>query len=142
MTRDDGYNPMRWRCDVHGCFNDLCRPRIEEFAEDLPGRISFSDVDGVVEINGHFLFLEFKHPERGSVKTGQRILFEKLTSLSDRVSVLVIKGDAKTMNLSAMQVVRAGKFAEERAISLADVKRGIRSWAKRARATQYATKAT
>jgi len=57
---NNGHNPMRWDCQKQGCFNKKKRPRIEMFAECLPGKIAVGDVDGLVEIKGNFLFLEFK----------------------------------------------------------------------------------
>ena len=44
---ENGYNPLRWDCQKQGCFNKKKRPKIEEFAECLPGKISFGDIDGI-----------------------------------------------------------------------------------------------
>ena len=41
----NGYNPMKWDCGTRGCFNAIRRPKIEVFAEVLPGRIAMSDID-------------------------------------------------------------------------------------------------
>ena len=49
---------MRWDCSASGCFNVKRRPKVEQFADALPGRVSFGDVDGIVEINGWFLMIE------------------------------------------------------------------------------------
>jgi hypothetical protein len=59
MTESPGHNPIRWDCR-NGCFNELMRPKIEAFAECFPRNIGMMDIDGTVELNGHFLFLEFK----------------------------------------------------------------------------------
>lgn len=71
----DGFNPMKWDCEERGCFNRKMRPKLEEFAACLPGRIAFTDVDGIVEIGGRFLMLEWKS-RPGRIATGQRIMFE------------------------------------------------------------------
>ena len=76
-----GFNPMRWDCGRSGCFNQKRRPKIEIFADCLPGRIGFTDVDATVEINRHFLFLEFKAGPH--LPTGQRIYFEQLTRVAE-----------------------------------------------------------
>ena len=68
-----GFNPLRWDCDHQGCFNKLKRPKIEVFADCFPGRINFGDVDGIVEINGYLLILEWK-PERIELSRGQGIM--------------------------------------------------------------------
>lgn len=46
----DGTNPLRWDCVSRGCFNRLCRPKIELFAACFPGRIAMSDIDATVEV--------------------------------------------------------------------------------------------
>jgi len=42
-----------------------------------PSRIRISDIDGIVERNGHFLVLDLKHPNT-TLNTGQRILYQQL----------------------------------------------------------------
>lgn len=61
---DNGYNPMQWNCERQGCFNVKKRPKIEMFADCLPRKISFSDIDGIVEINGNLLLLEWKDHQK------------------------------------------------------------------------------
>ena len=68
MNKPLGYNPLRWDCGKSGCFNKILRPRIEEFAGCFPGRISLSDIDGIVEVGGFFLLLEWKAKFVGSLK--------------------------------------------------------------------------
>jgi len=93
----NGYNPMRWRCEDRGCFNVKKRPKIEKFCDCFPGRISLSDIDGVVEINGRFLLLEWKEDPK-EIPTGQRIMFGWLTAAPNRqFTVLCVAGDAETM---------------------------------------------
>ena len=60
MSAVAGYNPLRWNCDDRGCYNVKHRPKIEFFAGALPGKIAMTDVDATTEVNGHFLFLEWK----------------------------------------------------------------------------------
>ena len=127
-----GYNPMRWDCAKSGCYNKLLRPRIEEFAECFPGRIAMSDVDGVVEIAGHFLFLEWK-ANGGSVSTGQRIMFERLTSLSRKVTVIVVKGHPREMTIDDVQVFHCGLGATPETCDFNELKTRIRAWTDRAR---------
>jgi hypothetical protein len=59
-------------------------------SDTLPGKLGFTDIDGVMERHGYFLFLEKK---RVGVKipTGQRILFEKLSQLP-KTTVLIFWG--------------------------------------------------
>ena len=56
------------------------------------GRIRPTDIDGVVERNGYFLFLEGK-PAGGEITKGQEILFKKLTENFKSASVLILFGE-------------------------------------------------
>ncbi len=60
------------------------------FSDALPGSLGFSNIDGVIERKGYFLFLEKKRAG-AKVPTGQRILLEKL-SLQPKTTVLVFWG--------------------------------------------------
>lgn len=124
-----GRNPMRYNCDASGCFNLKHRPKIEEFAECLPGRIAFSDIDAITEVNGHFLLQEWKsHP--GELPIGQRIMFERLTGSSrGRFTVLVVVGDAETMSVRFAATIYAGRNYGLQDSNLDDVKDRIRRWA-------------
>ena len=58
MTKaQNGFNPLRWNCEERGCFNLQKRPKIEVFSACFRGKISFGDVDGIVEISGNFPIL-------------------------------------------------------------------------------------
>lgn len=122
-----GYNPMRWDCEKQGCFNLKKRPKIEEFADCLPRNISFSDIDARVELNSSFLEIEWK-PAPIDLATGQRIMFTRLTK-SCPVTVLVIAGDAETMEVTHMASFYLGKFKEWQPANLDDVKKKISRWA-------------
>src|SRR5512132_3856378 len=95
MISANGYNRLRWDCLRRGCFNLKRSPKIEVFAACFPGRIHFGDVDGIVEINGNALLLEWKS-EAHELPTGQRMLYERLTQ-SGLCSAMIIVGDAETM---------------------------------------------
>jgi hypothetical protein len=127
---DNGYNPMRWDCQKQGCFNKKKRPRIELFAESLPGRIALGDVDGMVEIEGNFLFLEFK--EHSTIPRGQRILYQRLTRLAPAV-VLVIEADIEQMDIYGISYVVNGSIEPQIPMDLNRLKEIIKSWATWAR---------
>ena len=97
-----GYNPMRWNCDKSGCYNIKHRPKIEIFADVWPGRISIGDVDGIVEIQGKGLLLEWKS-HNGQIPTGQRIMYQRLTT-GMLLTVFCVYGDAETMDVFANKV--------------------------------------
>ncbi|HYW80505.1 MAG TPA: hypothetical protein VE890_13060 [Thermoguttaceae bacterium] len=126
MSHDNGANPMRWDCQRQGCFNAKKRPKIEQFADCLPGRIAFTDVDGLVEINGNLLLIEWK--DHQSVSTGQRILFERLTRFSPAV-VLIVEGDAETMAVESIAIAYDGRIDPPAQADLDGLRKLIREWA-------------
>ena len=126
MSRDNGYNPMRWNCEKQGCFNLKKRPKIEMFADCLPGRIAFTDVDALTEICGNLLYLEWKeHQELG---IGQRILFERMTRLCP-AAVIIVEGDAEYMTVSSICTVWDGVIGPRQPANLEDLQAQIRMWA-------------
>jgi hypothetical protein len=122
-----GYNPLRWDCEVKGCFNKKKRPKIEILADSLPGRCCFGDVDAIAEINGRGLFIEWK-ATAGSVPTGQKILHERLTK-TGLLSTIVVAGNAETMEVHHMAKFFMGKWIDWNPATLDDVKSSISSWA-------------
>jgi hypothetical protein len=101
-------NPMRWDCeDGKNCFNRLMRPKIEVFAECLPGKCQFTDVDGLTEVNGYGLLLEWKSSP-GVIVRGQSLAYERLTK-TGLIYVLVLAGDAETMRVTHKITWRDGK---------------------------------
>lgn len=127
-TPSNGYNPMRYKCDASGCYNLKHRPKIEMFAGCLPGKIAVTDVDGTVEVNGRFLFLEFKSGQPRDIPIGQRIYFERLTSLSPRITAAVICADAETMECRAINVVRRGRWSGWEITNLQSLQERIQAW--------------
>ncbi len=127
MSLDNGYNPMRWDCATSGCFNLKKRPKIERFADCLPGRIAFSDIDGIAEINGNLLLLEWK--DHLCLNTGQRILFERLTRLCP-ATVLIVEGDAEQMTVDAIRTVWRGQISPAEADDIDGLRLRIQQWSR------------
>lgn len=122
-----GFNPMRWNCELSGCFNIEQRAKIEVFAECLPGKIAMGDIDATVEVNGHFLFFEFKTSPR-HIPTGQRIYFQRLTRLSKKITVVLIYADPKTMDCYEFCTIDEGQIGQWADCTLDEVKRRLREW--------------
>jgi len=125
MSHDNGANPMRWDCRTQGCFNLKKRPKIERFADCLPGRIAFTDVDGLTELCGNFLYLEWK--SHGDLGAGQRILFERMTALCP-ATVLVVEGDAEHMTVRTLRIAWDGTIGPPRTANIEDLRTAIREW--------------
>ncbi len=128
MTSTGGYNPMRWDCEDRGCWKVKCSPKIEYFAHALPRKLAFTDLDGTAEVNGHFLFLEWKS-HGGDIPTGQRIFFERLTKLSTNISVVIVAGDPETMEVWKVKYAHNGTFSDWRDCDLESLYERIQRWA-------------
>jgi hypothetical protein len=124
-----GYNPLRHSCEEDGCYNVKHRPKIEFFAGALPGKIAMTDVDATTEVNGHFLFLEFKSGEPRDIPMGQRIYFQRLTGLSDRITCVVVCGDAETMSITHTLVIHAGRLRKWEPCDLEGLFERVQRWA-------------
>jgi hypothetical protein len=114
-------------CERDGCFNIHRRPKIEEFAECLPGRLAFSDIDGITEVCGKFLLIEWKSSQ-APLPTGQRIMFERMTC-TGQFTVLVVHGNAETMEVVAVATVWLGRVLPWEPIALSGLKDLICQWA-------------
>jgi hypothetical protein len=84
----------------HQCTDDTCYLQLLPWWDDIcdcfdnPNKahpIRPTDIDGMVEINGHFLFLEEKSAG-ASVPHGQRVAYERMTALAPgRVTVMFVR---------------------------------------------------
>ena len=122
-----GFNPMTWDCEKRGCFNVLRRPKIEVFADCFPRKCNFGDVDGLIELSGHFCLLEWKG-DGGSLRAAQEISFKRFTSMPGNF-VIVVEGNAETMQVKRMSRFWAGRQRGWRDVGLDAVKEELCHWA-------------
>lgn len=120
------FNPMRWDCKVKGCFNVKQRPKIELFHDCFPGKISFGDIDAIVEINGKALMLEWKSVPM-VLAGGQRIMHERLTA-GGMISVLCVAGDAEHMTVTHKGVFYKGRWTGWNECSFEELRVSIKKW--------------
>lgn len=64
--------------DINKYMSAAINKRLERFI--LPGKVSFSDIDGILEKNGKFLALEHKY-HNDEIPLGQKILLENLSDV-------------------------------------------------------------
>ena len=77
---------LRWKCDERGCYTAQL-PNWDEDIKCFPRGIQPTDIDGMVEIHGKFLFIE----EKGAgvnMGVGQSLAFRRLSQLPG-VSVIL-----------------------------------------------------
>lgn len=123
----NGYNPLRWDCELDGCFNKKLRPKIEMFADCFPGKISFGDVDGLVEISGAFVLMEWK-ADGGSLGRGQGIAFTNFSKFQNCL-VIVVNGNPETMAVDGFSYFWKGKQEAYQRHDLDGLRSFIKRWA-------------
>ncbi len=69
---------MRWQCATTGCW---LQRRTDPVIFDgcFPPGVGMGDIDGIVELDGHFLVVEFKR--NGRVPAGQATMHRRLVGL-------------------------------------------------------------
>jgi len=127
-----GFRSFGYSCEQSGCFNQKHRMKFGIFYDALPGKISCTDVDATVEVNGSFLFLESKSGEPRPLPTGQRLYFERLTALSQRITAVILCGDCENMEFHALLVVHNGRIGDWQPTTTEILQQRIRRWALRA----------
>lgn len=111
MARTDGKKMTGYRSEHfrHQCSRDGCYveqlPDWGEVIECFPRKIRPTDIDGMVEINNHFLFLEEKRCG-ASIEYGQLLAFKRLSSLPNATVVIFRPGTESELEV---QVLAAGK---------------------------------
>lgn len=132
MSLPINYNPIHHDCENGGCWNKQYRPNIEFFYHALPRKITMSDIDGVVEVNGSVLFLEWKS-HAGELPTGQRILAERLTQISTKITYVVVQHDpGNPMAVESVKVAYAGKFTDWQPCDMEGLFERVKRWAEKA----------
>jgi len=127
------HNKMGWRCSVQGCFNQVKRPKIETFEGCFPRNMNFGDVDGKIELNGHFGLLEWKSPGV-PLQLAQHISLVRFTLQSSwngvqGNAVFVVEGNAETMEVARYDTVWKGVFTREGTANFKEVCAAVKLWA-------------
>lgn len=86
-------------------------------------------MDGIVELNGKGLLLEWKAHPTPILGTGQGFLFKRLTK-GKILSVICVAGDAESMVVSDVAKFFDGIWKPWRPATLADVSTLIEAWVK------------
>jgi len=89
---------LRHDCGGQGCYLEQQTDWLD-IINQFPRGIRPTDIDGMVEINSHFLFLEEKGQGK-SLDTGQRLAFKRL-SCNPNTTVLVFR-PGTTADVEAM----------------------------------------
>ena len=128
---------LYWNCQKgENCYIKEVLPNWDVFNEEcfIPTNIKMSDIDGVVERNGQFLFIEVKQNTK-YIQLGQRILFENLTRDADHISVLLLYAEnvSENMDIKEYAVFRNGQMTQDWIKTNTEQMKGyVRGWFQRA----------
>lgn len=121
---------FRWDCSMNGCYHDSL-PDWEDICTTVfPRGIYPTDIDGMVEINGHILFIEQKGPGV-AIDTGQRLAMRHLANLSPKVTVVFMR-PGKASDLEVLIYHRDHEATGFRPCTRDDFLTWLRGWAERA----------
>jgi hypothetical protein len=129
------FKRMRWVCAERGCFNEKHRLNFAEFYDALPGRISFTDIDAITEVEGKALMMEWKS-RLGDLPAGQRIMFERLTR-GKVFSVLCVVKDPNTNAVTHIGKYFDGRWHGWHVGTNGDVFQSIKRWAEWAQGSRF-----
>lgn len=123
---------MRHCCETDGCHMKAYHPCLEDFDEDLPGKCQYTDIDGMVECGGYFLFSEFKLEVDGQTDHmkpgGQRLALERLSRALPKSTVWLIEGNSPNRECTRMREMINGVWGEWEYLDWAGLKSKHRSW--------------
>jgi len=128
-------NEMWWKCSRDGCFNDKKRAKLGDFDECFPGAISLGDVDGITEIGGNILFVDFKANIREvDANNGQIKMLHRLSAQPGWVVLLVEANpekapDQELMTCTAMRIIDFSSMGPREEMDVHGVIDFFREWA-------------
>ena len=118
---------------------------MEKFIASLPdwsalnecfgGKVRVSDIDGIVERNGHFLVLETKHQSECSMPVGQDLMFRALSNIKE-FTVAIIRGPIGGEH--GLEIRRGGQSVELRS-NLQTLSRFATRWDECARSRDFSS---
>lgn len=120
---------LRHSCPTDGCYVEKL-PCWDDFNEAYPRAIRPTDIDGVVEINGSFLFLEEKGPGV-PLQFGQMLMFRRLAERPN-VTVVVFRPMTAGTYDDGLEIYVLPKPAMWEPVTAAQFKARIKAWADRA----------
>lgn len=100
-------SPMKWRCNKNGCYLDERTIPYNKLVHALPNRMGMSDVDGMIERKGHFMFIEWKN-SFSDLSVGQTIALKNLSNKPD-VHVVVIWGNYVKETIEQVAIFHDGE---------------------------------
>lgn len=117
---------MRWNCKQKGECYLKSLPDWGILKDCFPRGISPTDIDGLIEIKGNLLVLEWKKPG-AVIQEGQQQALRGI-SLYRKATVFVVFGNPKLPTVEALQEVHLGKFHPAVRCTLKDLRARCQRW--------------
>lgn len=118
---------FRHDCKASGVCWLKSQPDWKMIEDCFPGKIRPGDVDGLVEVNGNLLLIEWKNPG-DHLEHAQDIAFTK-GSLHNRLTAVHVAGQASVPSVTEFTVYANGERSKPKKGDLADFRRFCRLWA-------------
>jgi len=122
---------IRHNCETHGCYIKTSTPDWGFLDSAFSNKIRVGDIDGIVEVKGRVLILEWKTTDT-PIPKGQEIMFKNITS-GEKITVIVIWGDPKETIPTDYQLFWNGIRIEKKPANAEIIKDFCRKWEARAR---------
>jgi len=114
---------LHWDCTEDGCYRQQL-PDWSPFNDCFPRGIRIGDIDGIVEIGGRFLMLEWKGGKNVSLPNGQRQLLKRFGKPPD--AVLCLRGTPSDLQWLVFDGSEPDGWHD---VSLDEVKAWVKRWA-------------
>ena len=128
MCRGVGMTTFNHQCKHQdGCWIATNAAPFGLLQDCFGGKIRPTDIDGVVERNGEFLFFEWKR-NYIPLPTGQRILFERL-SAKPGITVFVVWHDTDAPgSITKAGLFKNGRYKGEKETDLTGLRKACSQW--------------
>lgn len=120
--------PIRHECRRHGCYLKRHVVKFDEFKECFRRNICPSDIDWAVDVDGKFLFMDWKHESKPQPEYGQDLLLRRLSRLED-FTVVLVRGDCETMQVTGIKQYINGEPREWEQACIDSLKERVKKWA-------------
>jgi len=121
---------IRWKCQNDGCYLENSLPDWGVLEDVFPRNVFPTDIDGLVEIGGRFLVFEWKR-DGAELTDGQEYALTRLTKVSIKISVIIVYGDSKTMDIQYIRVIHNGVSKGKEPCDIDEFKERCRRWSVR-----------
>ena len=119
---------MRHCCEEHGCYYEKNVVKFDRWKDGFfPRKINFTDIDQFVEYSRHFLFIDWKHPQKKEPDKGQDMAYSRLSEV-DKFYVAIVSGDPQAMTCEEIKRYVNGKPTDWEPCSIEQLDERIKRW--------------